>query len=1067
MQLSHEQLLTIAARGSFLAERLRGGACFDPGATSETVCRERYLLWQNKSGGNGGGPAFLKRLKLDGISPEKALEVLADPVWDPGLTFPEWVADLQAICSLFPFDSQELAEKLLFNEKAEIIPNNDMIDAVLPFVYYAEHELQKKLGSRKELFTQNALSNLSVSLIKALSLLCFPTFRYRFRLDRAARNPLSFLVETGEFQGEIRQDWSDFTREVVTSLWPEILAEYPVLARLITVVIKEWVTNITELAGFLAADAQQLAALFFQGETLGAVTGVTADISDVHNHGKCVYILEFGRDRKVAFKPRSLKIDQIWAGLLEWVNQKGIPAPFLTPRVLDFGDHGWMEYIQNIPLQDREAAGRFYFRSGVVIGLIYGLGGNDFHRENLIAWGEHPVLIDTETLLVHRVKPFQLDPAGLNADQIALDFLRDSVLGSGFFPHWSTGLPGQPPDDIGALTGRNDACGNLPLLGGVHLNVRDYQEKLLEGFRWIYDCLTAHRNQLVGTESWLGQFASCKFRFLIRNSQIYGDLLAHTTNPEYLKDGLEYSFEMERMAAAFLLAAPDDVLTGVWPVFQSESEALHRRDIPSFYGAAESAGLMDATTVLYPGYFIQTGIDRAKELIGKLSPEDRRIQSDLIENSLGIDERDSHNLTAAAIDTSPGVEERGRIDHQQFLAEAGLIYQEILAKRILGPKGDATWIVQQYDMTTQKLMLGRIGIPLYDGVLGLALFLAALYRVTPLTEIKENALKCVEPFREALFDRGNPFPIQRLPLGLGSGLAGLITVMMSLALYLDETSLIEEVRYLLHKVQPSQIENDKHYDVISGSAGLALALAKFNPGIQDAETINLARECGKHLLAGRIKAGSGHRVWVSGFEKTPLTGMGHGAAGIACALLKIYELTGNPKLPEAALEAMEYETALYDPSNRNWPDLRQNSYQATAEQSFMAGWCSGAPGIGLTRLAGLAFKQKQPSISEDIEKTIAFTLQHPMNANDHLCCGNSGRIDFLIEAGLKLDRPDLLAEARKRAVWMIQRREAKGQYTLNAGKGKVFNPSLFQGTAGIGYELLRCAAPLEIFSILN
>jgi lantibiotic modifying enzyme len=1067
MKLSNEQLSAIAAMGSFLPERLQGMVRFNPAPACDTVCQERYQLWQTKAGGNGGEQAFLKRLALDGISPGKAMEIMAEPAWNPKLPFPEWVKDLQAILELFPFNSEEMNAKLFFTKEAEIIPNNDMIDAVLPLVYYAEQRLQKKLGAGGGIFAKSAFSNLSASLVKALSMLCFQTFRYRFRIYMSAKNPLVFFMGTTGSQEETRQNWREFTNEALAGGWPEILAEYPVLARLITTVINQWVNNVTELVNFLTADARELEILFFSGETLGTVIGVTADISDAHNQGKCVYILEFETGKKVVFKPRSLKIDQIWGRLLKWINEKEIPTTLLTPRVLDLNDHGWMEYIQNNPLKDQAAAQRFYFRTGVVIGLVYALGGNDFHRENLIAWGEHPALIDTETLLLHRVKPFQLDPGGFNAGQKALDFLSDSTLRTGFFPFWKTSAPGEPPDDIGALTGKSDGWGNLPILDGQYLNVTDYQEQLVEGFRWLYNCLIRHRSELLGPESPLKHFAACKFRFLIRTSQIYGDMLRHTAGPEFLKDGLIFSLEIERLAAAFLLSAPGDVLPKVWRIFQSESEALHRRDIPIFYGEAETLGLMDGTTSLYDGYFMQSAIDRAKELIGKFDQDDQRIQLDLIENSLGIYDQDSHAEVAAAVtDEFPELEEIHRADNEQLIGEAHRIYDQMLAKRIIGYGGDATWIVQQYDMTTQKLALGRIGLPLYDGVLGLVLFMAALYRLTKEAEIKDNALKCIQSFREALYDQENPFPIHRVPLGLGSGMAGLFTVMMSLAFYLDEASLVDDVRYLLHKIQPAQIEADQQYDVISGAAGLILTLTKFGSRIQDEKILELARQCGQQLLSGRVKAESGHRVWRSGIENAPLTGMGHGAAGIACALLKLYEFTGDQEYFEAAKEAIDYETTLYDPQKLNWPDLRKNPHQETVQKAFMTGWCSGAPGIGLARVANFHLV-KTPAIIKDINNAINFTLQYPMYSNDHLCCGNSGRIDFLIEAGLKLERPDLLEEARKRAGWMINRKEIKGQYTFNTGRGKVFNPSFFQGTAGIGYELLRCVAPELIFSILD
>ena len=63
---------------------------------------------------------------------------------------------------------------------------------------------------------------------------------------------------------------------------------------------------------------------------------------------------------------------------------------------------------------------------------------------------------------------------------------------------------------------------------------------------------------------------------------------------------------------------------------------------------------------------------------------------------------------------------------------------------------------------------------------------------------------------------------------------------------------------------------------------------------------------------------TGHRLWLSGIENAPLTGLGHGMGGIACALLRLYDLTGGQELWEAVEEALAYENSVYDKEYRNW-----------------------------------------------------------------------------------------------------------------------------------------------------
>jgi len=104
----------------------------------------------------------------------------------------------------------------------------------------------------------------------------------------------------------------------------------------------------------------------------------------------------------------------------------------------------------------------------------------------------------------------------------------------------------------------------------------------------------------------------------------------------------------------------------------------------------------------------------------------------------------------------------------------------------------------------------------------------------------------------------------------------------------------------------------------------------------------------------------------------------------------------------------------------------------------------------------------------DAENAVVFARKSTLEMNDHVCCGNAGKIDFLVEASLALGRPDLLEEARRKAGAVIARKRRNGHYLLHGGDGgALFNPSFFQGISGIGYTLLRCVAPSEIQSVLR
>jgi lantibiotic modifying enzyme len=158
---------------------------------------------------------------------------------------------------------------------------------------------------------------------------------------------------------------------------------------------------------------------------------------------------------------------------------------------------------------------------------------------------------------------------------------------------------------------------------------------------------------------------------------------------------------------------------------------------------------------------------------------------------------------------------------------------------------------------------------------------------------------------------------------------------------------------------------------------------------------------------------------------------------------------------------MAYEDSMLVREADNWPDFRIDEQPA-----FMTSWCHGAPGIALGRLGGLAMLDSD-DIRRDIEVALQTTRAAGVQAIDHLCCGNLGRADVLLVAANRLSRLNLAEEARTWAWQIVGRAEKSGTFALHPLLPKsVSSPGFFQGTAGIGYELLRIAHPDMLPSVL-
>jgi lantibiotic modifying enzyme len=122
----------------------------------------------------------------------------------------------------------------------------------------------------------------------------------------------------------------------------------------------------------------------------------------------------------------------------------------------------------------------------------------------------------------------------------------------------------------------------------------------------------------------------------------------------------------------------------------------------------------------------------------------------------------------------------------------------------------------------------------------------------------------------------------------------------------------------------------------------------------------------------------------------------------------------------------------------------------------------------MARLAALDVLDDSDLRSE-IEVAVATTARHPLGGPDHLCCGNLGRIDVTLTAGCRLERRSLLETAWSQAKMVLRRAAFHGEFCLpdTVDGSRRVHPGLFHGVAGIGYELLRLAAPSRHASLLT
>ncbi len=372
-----------------------------------------------------------------------------------------------------------------------------------------------------------------------------------------------------------------------------------------------------------------------------------------------------------------------------------------------------------------------------------------------------------------------------------------------------------------------------------------------------------------------------------------------------------------------------------------------------------------------------------------------------------------------------------------------------------------------------------LGPELYGGSAGVALFLAELGALANDDDCRRTALGATARSLRQVRDRPGRLPA---PLSLFVGRLGVACAAHRVAALCGQVELHSQAEALLDDLE-DEIDKPHSLDVIGGNAGAIPALlALSRDGTRSLESNHhrtLAIALGEGLCQKAIRGGD---VWTWGAEdgnepgraSAPLTGMSHGASGIAVALLELHAATGRSQFLEAARGAFAYEDTLFDSKVGNWPDLRANDDRGTAPHPVSHGrfWCHGAPGIALARLRGVALDPELAETHLAMARTaIATTLlaideSLPQTGHDtSLCHGIAGLIETLLCAGRQLGDKACLDRAVAAARVLIDRHARSCDYPSGLISGSV-NPSLMLGLAGTGYAFLRLHAAERVPSIL-
>ena len=1086
----------VLRNGWTLGERLQEAAG-KSGLTGDPQAQRRLRSWREAIAPTSKAD-FEKRLAWQQLSTAEVAWALNPPFHDVPQS-PEWFTTLRCLRTVLReavasqqhdagwLDSFTGRYSTLLNPHTHR-PCEEVWYPLLPYAWVILTDSRND----KDQLTARARNALLTQLLQDLTRICTDPMATMFSEGRGVGEALLVAIR------EIRQGletggtrrYSEFVFGEVSRGLMTALNQYPVLGRLIATVFLNWLYAQRIFLSRLT-ESRLVIEESFGISSAEPVIDLFLGKGDPHRGGQSVSVAVFQGEKKLVYKPKCLEIEQKFHSLVHLcasgLGKNKLSSLCIVTRSDHSGPYGWSEYIEYAPANGENELRAFYRNAGQLLAILYLVGATDCHSENLVASGDQLTLVDAETILESQVS----SESKVSVDGHITDRLEESVLRVGMLPQWMFNPATNTSYDVSALGAKPAALQSLQLPGwsmtrsdamfrGV-INVLGehpqsspvpqggvsrlglYSEALLSGFEGMLEWISRPTSKRSVAKA-LDTFAGVRRRFVYRPTKVYGGIRAGSLKPEVLQDRLLHDFQVEQLSRAALLSPQKG---RAWELFELERSAMERLDIPIFEHELGTKTLPLAQGEVLRDFFTEDGITCAKRRIDGLNQQEIKWQFALADAALRC-----RQISMAGKFVSPNVADSTAIfAGQRSVGELvkhseALSIAENLVDGSVGQGATPDWLGLQLMPDGLRFRLGLINPSIYDGKVGIALFLAYASKFAK-HQVRFKLESSTEQILAGVMAplRGDEQQVKHRvirDLGLGfNGFSGLLLALLQIdVLFPEQAEFSKYIERLIDLFDPADIGTDTHFDLMHGASGAIGPLLRVFHRSGDERGLSLAKACGDHVLFHQQADTGG---WLQGTNTIgrPLTGLSHGASGVAVALARLARATSDERYLAAAERGTLYESRQFDQSEGNWPDYR--AWHPSSQRSFMSTWCHGAPGIALSRCLLLHISPDSGPVERwrnEFRQALDHTLKAEPLAHDHLCCGELGIAGTLMTIAKATGDPDIKAAARRRSEWVLRQRESSGHWRLlSPPEGGLYLPSLFTGLAGIGYHLLRECNP--------
>lgn len=748
---------------------------------------------------------------------------------------------------------------------------------------------------------------------------------------------------------------------------------------LITYYLEEETKFLLQFFDHLKKDYKDVMVNFFKSES--RIENLKLSVGDRHR-GK--FVIEItSKIGHFYYKPRSGKVDESLMKISQKLTSNN--SSILTMKFsefLDRGDYSWYKKVKykHLPPNHSDEYERYYKRMGQLLCLMYILNGGDIHYENIISYGEYPVVIDVEPLLTSRLR-FKKGSGSRYLQNDKVNYIEDSVRNSLILPN------------VFNIKGEYFEFSPFRIYNGFHPNTpEDFKKQqchlvskeelriistLIEsGFIIVYEEIL--NNKKLYIEFFEDLFNGLCVRYLNKPTDDYAKVKELMKNPVCFNN-FKYGFA----AVSKILSFPSGSLL-IEEV--EEVRELVKQNIPIFEIEAASKDLILSSGKILRNYFIESPIDCLVHKVNILCKNDLDRQIKIIkEMFFTISTEFSVNELYTAIEKKQSnvvLEEKNNSLESQL--------EEIFNNSMVNPiTGQINWSGPELEgnVELREFHYRNIDYPnsYYTGSVGI---LSGILHLDNHEKYRNYVDKIIDDIKidiYNIFDASD----ESLNIGAYNGLSQYIRIYIILykKKIIDKNLLESQTKELLHIIECG-IKNDTKLDILDGVAGVSktiIELYSLNVSRKFGNYLfKLMEKCREHLINSIKKNGKEVYFPTEQNDKLFYTGYAHGTSGIIACLFKLSKILkhDDTKLIRALLDT---ERKLYDSSNRAW-------FKDNSKSEYCWGWCHGIPGILLSRVELFIEGYEDEIINREIRELYKITLEKSFGTNFTFCHGDLGNI---------------------------------------------------------------------------